>query len=553
MNRKKSLFITLLFAVTVLLCFSAVASAAEKTNAEKVTEGYEATRAYFQENKNFEDYWSVWAAYAALGDVIQNPANGYTYTAPELNKRNPQYGAHILSVIAMGENPYHYQGHDLVQELIDAGPSNGLWSVPVFNALALEAAGSGYEDVPIDYSIGEVRKLEMGPDIGGWALTVLSRHLDDEYGEECQAALDYFTENLQECMWGNSMGSPGLSMGCVTTGFTSLMAQGIEGYDVSKDEPWINTTKLANGTYTHNAIGVMYHNWIEGAEDVGYNIQYMLEFSDLYNTMFKGGNVAWISMGVDQEKLNTQIQKANAILKESSLYRDSSIKAIESALAKVSQISEERRNAKIADYGREYYELYDAVRHVQKKLSVSDFNDVKAKDWFYPEVAFVVEQGIMNGVSQNTFAPNASVTRGMFVTILGRYAGIEDSSKSAPAAKAFDDVKTTEYYASHVKWAVEQGITNGVSAKDFAPKDNITREQMAAMMYRYAKAMNITLPPVDGSKFADNGKISSYAVEPVYRMKAAGIIGGMGNNLFVPQGTATRAQAARMIHMLITF
>ncbi|MEE0776443.1 MAG: S-layer homology domain-containing protein [Bacillota bacterium] len=179
------------------------------------------------------------------------------------------------------------------------------------------------------------------------------------------------------------------------------------------------------------------------------------------------------------------------------------------------------------------------------------FSDVQKKDWFYTDVLYVYENEIMNGVSNTVFGPNDDLTRGQFVAILGRYAGIKDSSKGSPASKTFDDVKTTEYYASHVKWAIDQGITNGVSEKNFAPKEKITREQMAAMMYRYAKAIGVTLPGADSDKFSDDNKISSYAKDAVYSMKAAGILGGMGNNTFAPKGNTTRAQAAKVIHVFM--
>ncbi|MEE0776656.1 MAG: S-layer homology domain-containing protein, partial [Bacillota bacterium] len=173
-------------------------------------------------------------------------------------------------------------------------------------------------------------------------------------------------------------------------------------------------------------------------------------------------------------------------------------------------------------------DAYDKANDVQKSLIINykkleaaeakyaeltkdikvPFGDVKKTQWFYSDVAYVYDKGVMTGMTDTQFGPNEDLTRGQFVTILGRYAGVKDSSKGSPADKTFNDVKETNYYASHVKWAVEQKITNGVSETKFAPEEKITREQMAAMMYRYAAAMKVALPEGDGSKFSDDGKIS---------------------------------------------
>lgn len=182
------------------------------------------------------------------------------------------------------------------------------------------------------------------------------------------------------------------------------------------------------------------------------------------------------------------------------------------------------------------------------------FNDVFENQWFYPHVHYVYANKIMNGKTETIFAPDEAITRGQFIAILGRYAQVKDSSMENPCDNVkFEDVDANDYYASHIAWAHEKGIVEGISEKEFAPAKKITREQMATMMFRYAKAMGTeeTLPSVDGSLFVDDSSISDYAREGVYRMKAAGILEGEGNNLFHPKGNTTRGAAAKTIHIFM--
>ncbi|MDO4542432.1 MAG: S-layer homology domain-containing protein, partial [Bacillota bacterium] len=188
---------------------------------------------------------------------------------------------------------------------------------------------------------------------------------------------------------------------------------------------------------------------------------------------------------------------------------------------------------------------------IAPEIDVNVMTDVKEADWFYDDVAFVLAKGIMKGTSDKEFAPKASVTRGQFVTILGRWAGVEDSHSSAPAQTKFSDVEADKYYASHVAWAVENNVTNGTSATTFSPNENITRQDMATMIARYAESVNIALPAGSGDLFADDSEIRDYAKKAVYSMKAAGIINGKGDNKFVPEDNALRAEAAKIIHKLM--
>jgi|GEM_PF-3045294 len=176
------------------------------------------------------------------------------------------------------------------------------------------------------------------------------------------------------------------------------------------------------------------------------------------------------------------------------------------------------------------------------------FIDVNKNHWFYGDVKYVHQKGLFNGTSANTFSPQMPMTRGMVVTVLGRLAGIDIADY---AGKSFDDVDTKMYYAPYVKWAAEKGIVYGIGDNKFAPDADVTREQLAAILYRYAEVMGITLPEITTAAiFDDDANISGYAKEAVAAMQKAAIINGKPGNIFDPQGNATRAEVAAMLHRL---
>ncbi len=177
----------------------------------------------------------------------------------------------------------------------------------------------------------------------------------------------------------------------------------------------------------------------------------------------------------------------------------------------------------------------------------SFFVDVPASAWYYDVVKSAYDKGLMNGVSATTFAPNGSLTRGMFVTILYRLAG----SPEVTAAASFVDVPANQYYADAVAWASANGIVNGVSADKFAPNNNITREQMAAIIHRYAVANNIEAANSNEVSYSDSAKISAFAKEAVEWASRAGVLSGNSDGTFAPLRTATRAEAAAIFVRLL--
>lgn len=172
------------------------------------------------------------------------------------------------------------------------------------------------------------------------------------------------------------------------------------------------------------------------------------------------------------------------------------------------------------------------------------FTDVAGNDWFLEAVTYVYEAGIMKGVTDTTFAPKSFTTRGQIVTMLYR----QEGSPAVSGAASFADVSADAYYAAPVAWAAANGIVNGYDAATFGPDGNVTREQLAAILYRYAQYKHADVSAsADLSGFADAGSVSSYAVSAMQWAVGAGIINGRGENQLAPSGTATRAEVATMI------
>lgn len=175
------------------------------------------------------------------------------------------------------------------------------------------------------------------------------------------------------------------------------------------------------------------------------------------------------------------------------------------------------------------------------------FTDVKASDWFYNAVQYVYENSIMNGTGANTFSPYESTTRGMIVTILHRMEG----TPSAEGAE-FPDVSADQYYAAAVAWASANGIVSGYGNGNFGPNDNITREQMVTIFYRYAQYKHAdTTAAADLSEYWDANLIDSYAKSAFAWAVAESIITGTSTATLDPAGFASRAQCAVVIQRYI--
>ena len=173
------------------------------------------------------------------------------------------------------------------------------------------------------------------------------------------------------------------------------------------------------------------------------------------------------------------------------------------------------------------------------------FADVSGSDWFYNDVRYVYEKGIMDGTGIDRFSPNAPLTRAMIVTILYRMAG----SPSVSGSSDFTDVAAGKWFAKAVAWAAANGIVNGYGSGLFGPNDPVTREQLAAILYRYAVYGGMTAVTLEENlgSFADTAQLSAYAIQAMNWAVGQGLINGSGSNL-VPKAQATRAQVAAIIH-----
>lgn len=177
--------------------------------------------------------------------------------------------------------------------------------------------------------------------------------------------------------------------------------------------------------------------------------------------------------------------------------------------------------------------------------SETKFNDVSANDWFASAVDYVTGKGMMNGTADNTFSPKANTTRGMVVTVLYRL-----ENQPSTSAASFADVASGAYYANAVAWANANGIVSGYGSGKFGPNDKVTREQLAAILYRYAQYKKYDVSVGEDTNilsYNDAQSISSYAIPAIQWACGAGVVTGKSGSKLDPKGYATRAEVAAML------
>lgn len=177
--------------------------------------------------------------------------------------------------------------------------------------------------------------------------------------------------------------------------------------------------------------------------------------------------------------------------------------------------------------------------------SKTKFNDVSANDWFASAVDYVTGKGMMNGTADNTFSPKANTTRGMVVTVLYRL-----ENQPSTSAASFTDVASGAYYANAVAWANANGIVSGYGSGKFGPNDKVTREQLAAILYRYAQYKKYDVSVGEDTNilsYDDAQSISSYAIPAIQWACGAGVVTGKSGSKLDPKGNATRAEVAAML------
>lgn len=488
--------------------------------------------------KILNGYWAVFGAYATYSDL----SKGFRYD--DSSDDPAQNGAKALAIIMMGENPYNYNGVNYIAK-IEAKTNLGSFAVPVFDFLALQAAGAeipaAKEQAYITYCCNQMKDLTLGPDIGGWALSAVADYADNPtYASQIKAAADSYIGTVSKNMTGESMGSAGLSMGCVVTGLTAYDAVGHDGCDVVNDEPWI----------TLNPLATMWQNLDNGEYGVSsnvYNHYYFMEFADLYQVTAKDGEPAWHRCQITKSQLNTRLTEAEKILAAPGNYTDLGIERLQTAYAAAKTVPSAKLEAKNPTWGKTYFDLVHALTHCSEKGNPSGFTDIKAGSWYEANVKEIITQKIMNGVSATVFSPNVTLSRAMMVQILWNLEGAPAHTADCP----FKDVPAASWFSSAVMWAYETGITGGTSATTFSPNDNVSREQMATFLYRYANKKGIPMNTAVKTKFADDSGIASYAKTAVYAMNGSGVISGIGNHMFAPKATATRAQTAAVIDRML--
>ncbi len=176
-------------------------------------------------------------------------------------------------------------------------------------------------------------------------------------------------------------------------------------------------------------------------------------------------------------------------------------------------------------------------------FSEDTFPDVSNSDWYYGSVKYVYENALMNGIGDG-FGPLESMTRAMLVTVLHRLSGAYKPEGSC----AFSDIPVGEWYSDAVTWASENGIVNGISNSLFAPDEDITREQLATILFRYAEKMGYDISQrADLSQFADATDASDWAIDAISWANASGIVNGTSNTSLSPLGIATRSEVATML------
>ena len=174
------------------------------------------------------------------------------------------------------------------------------------------------------------------------------------------------------------------------------------------------------------------------------------------------------------------------------------------------------------------------------------FYDIEKSDWFYDSVKYAYENGLMKGLSDTEFAPSSDITRAMFVTVIYRM------EKEPQAEKCkFTDIEIGSYYEKAIAWANANGIVSGISKDLFAPSEPITREQMAAIIYRYATFKGYDITTSGSTDYTDNGDISDYARQAVIWAAEKSVMTGNADRSFAPKANTTRAQAAAVFMRIL--
>ncbi|OOB77222.1 MAG: hypothetical protein BEN18_10770 [Epulopiscium sp. Nuni2H_MBin001] len=249
-----------------------------------------------------------------------------------------------------------------------------------------------------------------------------------------------------------------------------------------------------------------------------------------------GGSYVWDSAYFEGFSPNSTASQNNAI---------EDTEAIED-IESLEEVTQETETSKVETV--EVEELVPQDSAENKVLKADNFNDIKQSSWYYWDVVNVSELGLMTGVSETNWAPNENVTRAQLATILNRL----DGEPIATATNKFADVVDNVWYTNSINWAVGADIYGGFEDGTFRPNDDVTREQLATIMYNYSVQSGLDVS-IKGSlsNFSDSDKVASWATPAVEWAIGAGILGGKDQNNLDPKGTATRAEMAAVMTRFI--
>ena len=200
--------------------------------------------------------------------------------------------------------------------------------------------------------------------------------------------------------------------------------------------------------------------------------------------------------------------------------------------------------------GEEYAEVDNRINFTDGEDALNKFTDLSGDAWYSDSVKYIFKNGLMKGVTDTTFAPNENLTRAMLVTVLYRAEGEPATNRSIP----FSDIDMGAYYANAVSWAKQNGIVNGVTETEFSPDSDITREQIATIMHRYAKYKGDDVESGKNTNilsYNDSDSISDYAKASLQWATGSGLIKGKTESTLNPLDNATRAEAATIFYRFV--
>jgi len=306
----------------------------------------------------------------------------------------------------------------------------------------------------------------------------------------------------------------------------------LEIIDINEEDAIKDTTHFINKNFEANAIRV---NWISATT--------MSTIGDLLTIKFKLLNGSFAKEDISVDSLKIANENGEKLVGEYEvIYQESDSNPSDDITT--DNNSSNRKPSKVVNSNE---------KEGKADVSVNNnliFDDVQQNDWFFESVKYVAQNKLMNGVAEDRFAPDDTLTRAMLVTVLYRNVGEPTVNKSIP----FADIDLGTWYANAVVWAKQNGIVNGVNETDFAPDNNITREQIAAIMFRYAQYKGYDVSVGENTNilsYDDFDSISEYAIASMQYAVGSGLMKGKTASTLNPKDNATRAEIAAILHRFI--